>query len=208
VAAIKLRKALESYGVSVAGDARVGRASPEASRITLTSSAPLERILHAVNGDSDNFTAEMLLKHLGAAIRGNGTSDAGTAVVTDVLSEAGIPLNGVRLRDGSGLSLLDRLTARTLATLLLAAWQDPGLRRVFLHTLAVSGRRGTLDERLEGPAVYGKIAAKTGTTSRASALAGYVDGRYAFAVLQNGSPVSWWWARRAQDRFVTVLAKS
>jgi serine-type D-Ala-D-Ala carboxypeptidase/endopeptidase (penicillin-binding protein 4) len=208
LAATTLRKALGSYGVSVAGKARVGRASPEASRITVTSSAPLERILHAVNGDSDNFTAEMLLKHLGAVIRSRGTSDAGTAVVKDVLGESSIPLDGVSLRDGSGLSLLDRLTARTLAALLVAAWQDTNLRRVFLHTLAVSGRRGTLDERLEGKAVYGKVVAKTGTTNHASALAGYVDGRYAFAVLQNGSPVSYWWARRAQDRFVTVLARS
>ena len=208
LAAEKLRKALKAYGVSVAGGVAVGRAPQSASRITLTSSAPLFRMLHAVNGDSDNFTAEMLLKHLGAAVRGKGTTDAGTAVVTDVLTETGIPLEGVRLRDGSGLSLLDRLTVRALATLLVAAWQDPTMRDVFLRTLAVSGRRGTLDERLESPAVAGKVVAKTGTTNRASALAGFVKGRYAFAVLQNGSPVSYWWARRAQDRFVTVLAKS
>jgi D-alanyl-D-alanine carboxypeptidase len=208
LAAEKLRKALKASGVSVAGGIGRGRAPQNASRITLTSSAPLSRILHAVNGDSDNFTAEMLLKHLGAVVRGNGTTDAGTAVVTDVLTEAGIPLDGVRLRDASGLSLLDRLTVRTLATLLVAAWQDPAMRDVFLRTLAVSGRRGTLDERLEAPAVEGKVVAKTGTTNRASALAGFVKGRYVFAVLQNGSPVSYWWARRAQDRFVTVLATS
>lgn len=207
-AATKLRVALKSYGVTVAGGAGVGRASQDASRITLASSAPLARMLHAVNGDSDNFTAEMLLKHLGAVVRGKGTTEAGAAVVTDVLGESGISLDGVRVRDGSGLSLLDRLTVRTLADLLVSAWQQPVLRRSFLRTLAVSGRRGTLDERLEGPDVAGKVAAKTGTTALASALAGYVNGRYAFAVLQNGSPVSWWWARRAQDRFVTVLARS
>jgi serine-type D-Ala-D-Ala carboxypeptidase/endopeptidase (penicillin-binding protein 4) len=208
VAAEKLRTALKAHGVSVTGGVGVGGAPGDASRITLTSSAPLSRMLHAVNGDSDNFTAEMLLKHLGAAVRGKGTTDAGAGVVRDVLTETGIPLDGVRLRDGSGLSLLDRLTARTLASLLVAAWQDPTMRNVFLRTLAVSGRRGTLEERLEAPAVAGRVVAKTGTTSRASALAGYVKGRYAFAVLQNGSPVSYWWARRAQDRFVTVLARS
>ena len=53
----------------------------------------------------------------------------------------------------------------------------------------------------------GRVYAKTGTTSISSALAGYVGGRYAFAVLTNGDPVSSWWARRAQDRFVTVLAR-
>ena len=95
-----------------------------------------------------------------------------------------------------------------LADLLVSAWDDPAMRGIFLATLAVSGQRGTLDDRLLGAAVAGRVIAKTGTTNRASALAGFVDGRYAFAVVQNGSPVSYWWARTAQDRFVTVLAKS
>jgi D-alanyl-D-alanine carboxypeptidase len=52
------------------------------------------------------------------------------------------------------------------------------------------------------------VQAKTGTTSGASALAGYVNGRYAFAILQNGRPVATRSARASQDRFVTVLARS
>ena len=207
-AADKLRRALRVAGVRVAGDTQLGRSSGEAARLARTKSPPLVRILRAVNGESDNFTAEMLLKHLGAVERGQGSSAAGVAAVRDVLAEAGIPLGGIRLADASGLSLLDRLTARTLAELLVAAWADPALRGIFLATLAVSGKRGTLDDRLLGRAVVGRVIAKTGTTNRASALAGYVDGRYAFAVIQNGSPVSYWWARTAQDRFVTVLAKS
>jgi D-alanyl-D-alanine carboxypeptidase len=82
------------------------------------------------------------------------------------------------------------------------------VRSVMLSTLAVSGRRGTLERRLLGPRVAGRVVAKTGTTAIASGLAGYVNGRYAFATLQNGSPVSWWWARTAQDRFVKVLANA
>jgi D-alanyl-D-alanine carboxypeptidase len=54
----------------------------------------------------------------------------------------------------------------------------------------------------------GAVRAKTGTTDQASALSGYAGRRFAFAVLENGSPVSWAWARTAQDRFATVLAAS
>jgi D-alanyl-D-alanine carboxypeptidase len=50
------------------------------------------------------------------------------------------------------------------------------------------------------------VVAKTGSTSTASALSGYVRRRYVFSVLQNGNPVSWTWSRRAQDRFATLLA--
>jgi D-alanyl-D-alanine carboxypeptidase len=52
------------------------------------------------------------------------------------------------------------------------------------------------------------VLAKTGTTSNASALSGFVGDRYVFSVLQNGWPISWSWARLAQDRFAAVLAAS
>ena len=54
--------------------------------------------------------------------------------------------------------------------------------------------------------VIGRVLAKTGTTREASALSGYANKRFAFAVLQNGYPLSYWWARVAQDRFAQVLA--
>ncbi|MGH3131026.1 MAG: D-alanyl-D-alanine carboxypeptidase, partial [Gaiellaceae bacterium] len=143
---------------------------------------------------------------LGAVQSGRGTTAAGAAVVRQVLAAAGIPLGGVRVDDGSGLSLRDRLTADALVTILVAAWDDPLLRGSFLASLAVAGENGTLEHRLRKAPVRGQVFAKTGTTSLASALAGYVTGRYAFAVLQNGPPLSTWWCRQAQDRFVTVLA--
>ena len=155
---------------------------------------------------SDNFTAEMLLKELGAVQMNVGTSAAGSAVVMKLLGDASIPLAGVRIVDGSGLSQLDRLTANALVALLQAMWSDPTLRPSLVASLPVAGISGTLEKRMrQGPA-RGAVLAKTGTTQVASALSGYVRDRYAFAVLQNGHPLSYWWARVAQDRFATVLA--
>jgi serine-type D-Ala-D-Ala carboxypeptidase/endopeptidase (penicillin-binding protein 4) len=122
------------------------------------------------------------------------------------LEAAKVALAGVRLVDGSGLSLLDRTTADALVDILEAAWADPLLRASFVESLAVAGRNGTLERRLRTGPAAGRVFAKTGTTSLASALAGYVANRFAFAVLQNGPPLAPWWARRAQDRFVTALA--
>jgi D-alanyl-D-alanine carboxypeptidase len=59
---------------------------------------------------------------------------------------------------------------------------------------------------LRGAPARGVVLAKTGTTAIASALSGFVRKRYAFSVLENGHPISSWWARRAQDRFATILA--
>ena len=83
-----------------------------------------------------------------------------------------------------------------------------GLRRAFIGSLAVAGISGTLEKRLGTRPTRGRVVAKTGTTLRASALAGYVRRTYVFAILQNGRPVPYWYARAAQDRFVTALARS
>lgn len=53
--------------------------------------------------------------------------------------------------------------------------------------------------------MYGRVHAKTGTTDSASALSGYVGRRFAFAVVENGSPAALGRAHRAQDRFATAL---
>jgi D-alanyl-D-alanine carboxypeptidase/D-alanyl-D-alanine-endopeptidase (penicillin-binding protein 4) len=148
----------------------------------------------------------MLLKHLGATVLGAGTTAAGARVVRQRLAAAGVPLDGVRLADGSGLSRLDRLTAEALVALLVAAWRDPDLREPFVTSLAVAGVDGTLEDRMERAPARSRVVAKTGTTRLATALSGYVRNRFAFAILHNGRPVSYWWTRRAQDRFATVLA--
>jgi D-alanyl-D-alanine carboxypeptidase/D-alanyl-D-alanine-endopeptidase (penicillin-binding protein 4) len=205
-AATAFRSALRTAGISVAGTVRVGRAQDWLEPIATVSSPTLATMIRFMDRESDNFTAEMLLKQLGLAELGRGTSAAGASVVMDALSEAGVPTVGVRIVDGSGLSRLDRLTTNALGAVLQAAWDDPVIRTYLVAALPVAGVNGTLRSRLGRAPTRGRVLAKTGTTSEASALSGYVADRYAFAVVQNGYPVSYWWARRAQDRFVQVLA--
>jgi serine-type D-Ala-D-Ala carboxypeptidase/endopeptidase (penicillin-binding protein 4) len=205
-AGIQFRLALRSAGIAVGGRAELGVADPFAGQLAVTESEPLSRIVRYMNRKSDNFTAEILLKQLGAVDENAGTSAAGAKTVRRVLRDAAIPLAGVRIVDGSGLSPQNRLTAAALIGMLVAAWHDPSLRSAFVQSLPVAGVNGTLEDRLEAPPARGVVLAKTGTTSESSALSGYVHGRFAFAVLQNGRPVSHFWARRAQDRFAAVLA--
>lgn len=205
-AALLFRAALRDAGVAVAGVARLGVADEFAVSLASVRSAPLHSLIRSMDLESDNFTAEMLLKQLGAVEENAGTTAAGAKVVLRLLLEAGVPLDGVRIVDGSGLSRLDRLTANALVALLQTMWADTVLRPVVLHALPVAGISGTLEDRMRKGPARGRVLAKTGTTRIASALSGFVGGRYAFAVLQNGNPLSYWWARVAQDRFATALA--
>jgi serine-type D-Ala-D-Ala carboxypeptidase/endopeptidase (penicillin-binding protein 4) len=203
-AADTFRKLLIKAGVAVAGKARSFQAGGKVLAVTV--SKPLDEVLHAVDADSDNFSAELLLKELGAVAGDGGTSFDGVAVVRRVLAQNGVPLEGVTIADGSGLSSLDRLTPQALVAILRQCWSDGPLRGTLVQAMAVAGQSGTLEHRLLGPGTRGTVVGKTGTTDLASVLSGFVHGRYAFAVMENGTPVPWWTARAAQDRFVQLLA--
>jgi D-alanyl-D-alanine carboxypeptidase/D-alanyl-D-alanine-endopeptidase (penicillin-binding protein 4) len=205
-AALEFRAALRRAGVYVVGAAGTGIAPEDGADLASIESPPLATILRWMDRVSDNFTAELVLKQLGTLGGDQGTSARGAASVTQTLADAGVPLNGVRIVDGSGLSVLDRVTARELAEILEAAWGDPDIGPAFFSALPIAGINGTLSDRMRRAPARGNVVAKTGTTSWASALSGYVKRRYVFSVLQNGNPVSTFWARKAQDRFATVLA--
>jgi D-alanyl-D-alanine carboxypeptidase/D-alanyl-D-alanine-endopeptidase (penicillin-binding protein 4) len=207
-AAQRFRDALARRGVRVADGTGTGPAPRDGVPLAQHLSAELHELIRFMNRESDNFTAEMLLKQLGAMVGARGSTAGGARVVRETLAEAGVPLGGLVIADGSGLSRLDRLSAASLVALLRAAERDPDQRDAFLGSLAVAGVDGTLEDRLGRRPTYGRVIAKTGTTSLASSLSGFVRGRYAFAILHTGSPVSTWAARSAQDRFVTVLAQA
>jgi D-alanyl-D-alanine carboxypeptidase/D-alanyl-D-alanine-endopeptidase (penicillin-binding protein 4) len=205
-AAGTFRRLLRGYGVRT-GPVGLGTAPVSATVLAASRSATLRNVIAVMDRDSDNFRAEMLLKALGAEAGTGGTSAAGAAVVRRALADAEVPLTGVVIADGSGLSLLDRLTATAIAHILTTAWNDPALRTAFWAALPAAGEQGTLERRLKDTPALGVVRAKTGTTNEASALSGYVRDRFAFVVVQNGHPVAAAAARKAQDRFATALAR-
>jgi D-alanyl-D-alanine carboxypeptidase/D-alanyl-D-alanine-endopeptidase (penicillin-binding protein 4) len=207
-AAVAFRKALRSVGVAVPRGVGVGKAPATSHALARTRSAPLTRLVRTMNKVSDNFYAEMLLKHLGRKIRGAGTTYAGAVVVRNNLDRRGVPLRGVRIADGSGLSPYNRLTARAIGVLLISAWRDASIRAPLVDSLPIAGVDGTLADRMRTGAARGRVRAKTGTTFAASALSGYVGRRYVFSILQNGRPINYTRARRSQNRFAQVLARA
>jgi D-alanyl-D-alanine carboxypeptidase/D-alanyl-D-alanine-endopeptidase (penicillin-binding protein 4) len=206
-AALLFRDALRRAGVAVDGGVTVLPTPLAAFPVASTLSPPLRDIVRFMDLNSDNFTAEELLKLLGVATEGSGTSAAGARAVVAALKTGGISTAGIRIFDGSGLSESDRLTVGALVGILQAFAVDSALETELMRALPVAGVSGTLLDRMRTPTLRGHVVAKTGTTSIASALSGYVNSHIAFAIIQNGRPLSYWYAREAQDRFAKVLAK-
>ena len=101
-------------------------------------SAPMHNLLSLANTESHNFTAEVLLR------QGAGTWDLARATQLQMLwlTEQGLPMQGIRLADGSGLDRANRLTSRFLVALLMRMDQHP-YGRAYLASMAVAGQRGT-----------------------------------------------------------------
>jgi D-alanyl-D-alanine carboxypeptidase/D-alanyl-D-alanine-endopeptidase (penicillin-binding protein 4) len=208
-----LRALLERRGIRVTGKVRRGLVPPEASLIQSYDSPELAEIVRDMNKVSSNFIAEMLIKTLGAELRGTpGTWAKGLDVTQDLLAELGVPRGTYTLRNGSGLNDTNRFSARQLATLLQGAWKRFPVAAEFVASLGIAARDGTMRLRMEGSDAAGRLRAKTGTLEHVTALSGYVQSlggeRFVFSVLVNDWSGKGGIVNASIDRLGIMLASS
>jgi D-alanyl-D-alanine carboxypeptidase/D-alanyl-D-alanine-endopeptidase (penicillin-binding protein 4) len=176
-AARSLRDALEKRGIELEGRVVYRTAPDGAVDVARVTSPPVDEIVGWVNRWSANHPTELLLKGLGAAFRDDGSTDAGRRIVKRALRNAGIDLDGFRMKDGSGLSLKDRMTPRMVGQVLRWMLRSEGLEaRALRRSLAIACRPGTLLHRMCGTRAEGNLRGKTGLVSGVRAMAGWVRG--------------------------------
>jgi D-alanyl-D-alanine carboxypeptidase/D-alanyl-D-alanine-endopeptidase (penicillin-binding protein 4) len=208
LAARTLARELRARGVNVKLAVGV-RATPKRllnRPLALEESPDMPWMARVTNLNSVNFWAEMLLKDLGAYIRGKGSTAEGVKVVRRTMAALGVRVWPV---DGSGLTYGNRSTAHDVVKLLTKARGKPWARD-FLLSLPTAGVDGTLADRMRGSAAHGDCHAKTGTLTGVTALSGYCFNdsgrRFAFSILMNGV-TNLSAARAAQDRIAALIAR-
>jgi len=207
-AAAAFRAALERRGVAISGVVRVDRTPAASERVTMWASAPLAQLVATMNGESNNHFAELLFRNAARAQRGVGSAEAANDALQEFLEQrVGVNPNAVFAADGSGLSTLDRVTARSMVQLLSYAHRAPW-GAVYRTTLPVAGETETLRGRMRRTVAAGNLRAKTGTTNDVNSLGGYVTARngeeLAFAFIYNGRSLSR--AREVIDAMGVTLA--
>ncbi len=133
-------------------------------------STSMHGLLSLANTESHNFTAEVLLRQ---AADTWDVADAGQRVFL-WLRDQGLPLEGVRIADGSGLDRGNRLTSRFLVALLLRMDHHP-YARDYVSSMAIAGRRGTLRNLYKGTSLDGRFFAKTGTLTGIRTISGVLQ---------------------------------
>lgn len=148
-------------------------------------STSMHGLLSLANNDSHNFTAEVLMRQ--AAESWNLTEAQQRTL--QWLGQQGLPLQGVRIADGSGLDRSNRLTSRFLAALLLRMDQHP-YGRTYLASMAIAGQRGTLRNLYGGGPLQGRFYGKTGTLRGVRSISGVLltsDGPRYVSAISNGA---------------------
>ncbi len=148
-------------------------------------STTMQGLLSLANTESHNFTAEVLMR----AAAGTWNLAQAARAQTDWLVNQGLPMQGVRVEDGSGLSRTNRLTSRFLAALLLRMDQHP-YGRDYIASMAIAGQRGTLRNLYKGTSLDGRLFAKTGTLTGVRSISGVLqtsDGPRYVSAIANGA---------------------
>ena len=204
-----LADTLRMLGLNVANAVELGTLDNE-PLLAQRTSPELSSLAQSLGKESDNFTAEMLVKALGAhATSHMGSSVDGMDVIRRFAEQIHPLAPGTRLMNGSGLYDANRLSARLLTELLSKMRDDVHLGPEFLSSLAVAGRDGTLRKRLGSHAATAVVRAKTGTLNGAVSLSGYLDHEksaesWVFSVVVNGID-STSLVRQKIDEFVSSL---
>ncbi|HEX2721448.1 MAG TPA: D-alanyl-D-alanine carboxypeptidase/D-alanyl-D-alanine-endopeptidase [Gemmatimonadaceae bacterium] len=205
-----LRAAVIAKGIQVDGGIRLGRVPSSAVKIASIQSPTLDRIVSAMNRESINHFAELLMRNAarGAERDKQGTAANGQALLRQFFAtKVRADTTYLQVADGSGLSTLDRVTPRAMTQMLgyahRAEWGP-----WFHASLPVAGESELLRRRMRGGAAQGNLHAKTGTTNDVVALGGYVtavNGEViAFTFIYNGRDR--WSAKSMIDTMGQTLA--
>jgi len=181
------------------------------TRILGSESPVLEEILAYALTWSENTLSERIAR-IASVAAGNTFDQAGVAeTFSSVLQELGIEASNMIVKDASGLSKENRVTANQVGQLLVKIKSDDRFVPL-INGLPVSGISGTLRNRFTetAPDAVGLIKAKTGTLSNTTNLAGYVesgDREYVFVIISDRHTKTYSVARRIRDLVDKILGK-
>ena len=216
LAAFELDMKLREIGVKLANPSTTLRKlkakdiefKKEKRHIVATTRSPsLASLISATNMHSINLYAEHLMNQIGVYKYRHGDTGSGTVATYQFWKEKGLDVEGLYVNDGSGLSRFNAITAKQLVGILQLMFESKNYK-IFLKSLPVAGKSGTLTNVGRGTAASGRVMAKSGTMTRVKSYAGYVKTKskknIAFAIIANNYNCS---AREMRKKMEKVMIK-
>lgn len=183
---------MKQLGITTTGKIRMLKSEPQGlSILHKFESLPLAFLIDLTNKYSNNFMAEMILRTIGACVKGKpGTWDKGASAVKDFLvNKVGLSEHHFKIDNGSGMGENNKVSASAIVAVLAYMWKNEKAGPEFVSSLSIGGRDGTMEKWRIGNQMQALLRAKTGTLNSTVSLSGYVKNRngktIAFAILFN-----------------------
>lgn len=204
-----LQRELNAAGITVASPATYyadyNPLLPPRHLIYEHKSDSLGLLIAEANTNSNNLYAEAIFRYLGLRLGTPGTIHNSCDVLRDFWQRRGVDIAGALIKDGCGLAPQDAVSATTFVQMLLYM-ENSRYADVWLQSLPISGKTGTLKPLLKKTELEGCVYAKSGTISGTKNFAGYIytpEGKkWVFAVMVNSAPCK---ARNIQSLIETYL---
>jgi D-alanyl-D-alanine carboxypeptidase len=183
-------------------------------QISTSTSPALKKIVAYMLTWSDNLLAERIAR-ASAVSAGNSRDSVGVSrTFHAIFNDLGISHQDLVVKDGSGLSRENRVTAQQISQLLFVMAQNEKYLPL-IDGLPIGGVTGTLSERFieTAPSAVGLVRAKTGTLNGTTNLAGYIeseDRNYIFVIIADKHSRSYTVTKRVRatvDRILGKIAK-
>lgn len=170
-----------------------------------------DSVIVSANKESNNLSAEMLLRALALKYYGKPASASnGIKLIDSLITLTGLNPENFRIADGSGLSFYNLVSAELLnETLKYVYNKGSDLFNKLLNSLSVAGVDGTLKDRMKKSFAYKKVSGKTGTISGVSNLSGFITNKsnhlIAFTIMIQNFTGSSKTAREIQDKICELI---
>jgi D-alanyl-D-alanine carboxypeptidase/D-alanyl-D-alanine-endopeptidase (penicillin-binding protein 4) len=205
-----LKENLLRNKISFSGQTKISTLENGAKEI-FTYNRVIDSTVINVNKNSDNLSAEMLLRALGLKYSGKPASaEKGIKLIDSLITIIGLDPKLYKIADGSGLSFYNLISAELLTGLLKYFYTNgnESFTKLF-NSLPVAGIDGTLKDRFKKSPLFQKVNAKTGTISGVSNLSGYLTNRsnhlVAFTIMIQNFTGSSKIAREVQDKICEII---
>ncbi|MCI0473668.1 MAG: D-alanyl-D-alanine carboxypeptidase/D-alanyl-D-alanine-endopeptidase [Ignavibacteria bacterium] len=199
-----LQEQLEANSVKVDGIIISG-VTPESPKEISRVTHPIAEVLANMNKPSDNHSANMIFKVVGAEYsRPPGTLQKGSYAVIEYLTSIGVARDEFEILEGSGLTRFNYVTSNVYIQLLKYLYDRVNIFDTFYYSLPVAGVDGTLKKRMLQTEAEKNVHAKTGSINGVSTLTGYAISRdnelIIFYIAMNGFKGGNWESyRKLQD---------
>ncbi len=161
-------------GGTLTGTVRDGQVPPDARLLASVRSPALSEVVRDINKCSNNVMSRQLFLTIGALGAGTpGTMDKARGVIRQWLAQKSLAMPELAMENGSGLSRIERISARSMGEMLLDAFRS-AVMPDFVASLPIVAADGTMRKRLANADVAGQAHIKGGTLAGVRAIAGYV----------------------------------